>query len=105
MTDSEGLNIAIAVSLASAGSISSAIGYVVQKKGHNEVQELNKDKPDDQKTSYVKNCKWITGFAVYVLGSIFNAAALKFGAQSVVAPLGALTLVANTILAAKFLGI
>ena len=33
-----------------------------------------------------------------------NAAALNFGAQSVVAPLGALTLVANTLLATKFLG-
>eukprot|EP01083_Nonionella_stella_P280966 956008_1 len=47
---------------------------------------------------------WVSGFMIYVVGSLLNAAALKFGAQSVVAPLGALTLVANTILATKFLG-
>eukprot|EP01083_Nonionella_stella_P020365 56471_1 len=42
-------------------------------------------------------------FFIYIIGSIFQAAALKFGAQSVVAPLGSLTLVANTVLATKFL--
>ena len=91
--------------MALAGSISSAIGYVIQKQAHNDIQHFNKDKPDDQRTSYVKNCKWMIGFVVYFLGSIFNAVALKYGAQSVVAPLGALTLVVNTILAATFLGI
>ena len=98
-------NTIIAVCLASAGSISQGIGYVVQKKGHNEVNAINNTTQNEsEKKTYLTNCLWITGFVVYVIGSLLNAAALKFGAQSVVSPLGALTLVANTILATKFLG-
>ena len=103
---SEAVNLVICVCLASAGAIAQGTGYVVQKKGHIEVGEINeKAKSDEEKTSYTKNCKWATGFAVFLTGSILIAVALKFGAQSVVSPLGALTLVANTLLAHKLLGI
>ena len=106
MTDNETTNTIIAVSLASAGAIGSAIGYVVQKKGHNQVNAFNnKQIKEEDKKTILTSWVWIIGFIVGVLGSITTASALKFGAQSVVAPLGALTLVANSILATKILGI
>eukprot|EP01084_Bolivina_argentea_P219527 372309_1 len=103
--DEETLNLIIAVVLASLGAIAQAIGYVVQKKGHNQVNAGNLTIVNEKdKQSYTTSCLWITGFLIYVIGSLLTAAALKWGAQSVVSPLGALTLVANTILATKFLG-
>ena len=103
--DEETLNIIIAVALASAGSIVQAIGYVIQKKAHNKVKALNTTIIDSKnKKSILSSCLWMIGFVTAVSGSLMNAAALKWGAQSVVAPLGALTLVANTILATKYLG-
>jgi len=45
---------------------------------------------------------WYMGFAGITVGSIFDFAALGFGAQSVVAPLGSLTLVANMFFAQYF---
>ena len=101
----------LAVGLASGGAILHAIAYVLQKYAHNKINDFNSQISlsgisDDsvKQKSFVSNAKWIFGFALFVLGSIMAAVALIFGAQSVVAPLGALTLVANTILAAKFLG-
>eukprot|EP01084_Bolivina_argentea_P256650 432171_1 len=124
----------IAVVLATAGAVAHAIGYVIQRKGHIQVHEHNntptvKSKisatttpdyhfdqqyfasiksdesiTDEKKKTYVTNCLWITGFATYVSGSALAAIALRFGAQSVVAPITSLTLVCNTIFAAKFLG-
>ena len=100
----------LAVALASAGAILQAIAYVLQKYGHNNVNDFNSQislsgsSEDIKKKSFLSNTKWLIGFAVFVTGSILAAAALIFGAQSVVAPLGSLTMVANTVLAAKFLG-
>ena len=65
---------------------------------------MQASRSDGQKKSFLTNPYWIAGFSIYGIGSLFNIAALKFGAQSVLAPLGALTLVANTILATRFLG-
>lgn len=47
---------------------------------------------------------WIAGFFGIVGGALGDFAALAYGAQSVVAPLGSLTLVANVIIAPLFLG-
>eukprot|EP01084_Bolivina_argentea_P310445 537220_1 len=102
----------IAVGLASIAAVMHAFAYILQKKAHNIVNEYNSQrrlsplsKDDNSKNkSFVSDSKWIFGFALYIVGSIIAAAALIFGAQSVVAPLGSLTLVTNTILAANFLG-
>jgi hypothetical protein len=40
-----------------------------------------------------------------ILGSVFDFAALGFGAQSIVAPLGSLTLVANVVIAPLMHGV
>ena len=42
---------------------------------------------------------WMGGLGFTILGSILDFTALGFGAQSVVAPLGSLTLVANVFIA------
>jgi hypothetical protein len=42
---------------------------------------------------------WSMGFACIVVGSVFDFAALAFGAQSIVAPLGSISLVANIMFA------
>ncbi len=47
---------------------------------------------------------WVLGFACIVVGSLFDFAALAFGAQSIVAPLGSTSLVANMIFAQQMLG-
>ena len=121
----------IAVVLASGGAIMHAVGYIIQKKGHMYVNEYNSQQgvaayssfgddhtpvpPSDvasspseltkaKPISFVSNLQWVSGFVLYILGSLLAAIALNFGAQSVVAPLGSLTLVCNTILASKFLG-
>lgn len=130
-TDCQTTNVLLAVCFAAAGSIVSAIGYVTEKKAHNRINEQNrelsmsigsasgdtdeilqgrghnKSKSNNSSTStksFITSKLWCTGFGIYFIGSILQAAALKFGAQSVVTPLGSLTLVANTILATKYLG-
>lgn len=79
----------------------------MQKKGHNAVieqKEISEITDSDATYSFWSNPIWVSGFGIYVIGSLLTAAALNFGAQSVLAPLGALTLVCNAILATKFLG-
>ena len=101
----ETLNIIIAVTLASSGSIVQAIGYVIQKKAHNNVNAVNITITDaENKKSILSSFLWMVGLFTSFLGAAMMAAALKWGAQSVVVPLESLTLVANTILATKYLG-
>lgn len=47
---------------------------------------------------------WMCGFALVILGSLLDFVALAFAAQSIVAPLGAVTLVVNLLLAPFFSG-
>ncbi|KAJ3038732.1 hypothetical protein HDV00_000392 [Rhizophlyctis rosea] len=49
--------------------------------------------------SLLKNPIWILGMIVFILGNLFNFVALQFAAQSLVAPLGSISLVVNVILA------
>ena len=48
---------------------------------------------------YYRHPLWLWGIALVALGSITDFFALGFAAQSIVAPLGSLTLVANTVFA------
>eukprot|EP01084_Bolivina_argentea_P299713 516646_1 len=95
----------LAVGLTVIGSLGNALGYVWQKKGHlshieqNEIREIQ----DEETQSLLKNKIWLTGFIVCLLGSILTASAFKFGPQSLLAPLSALVLVFNAILATKIL--
>ena len=53
---------------------------------------------------YSKQKMWRAGLALVTLGSILDFTALIFAAQSIVAPLGSLTLVSNTVFAPLLLG-
>jgi hypothetical protein len=56
-------------------------------------------RPDPEADSYVKQPLWLVGLSLVVFGSIADFTALSLGPQSLVAPLGSLTLVSNTIFA------
>ncbi|KAI8867989.1 hypothetical protein GQ42DRAFT_164444 [Ramicandelaber brevisporus] len=47
----------------------------------------------------LKNWTWLVGFVIFILGNIANFTALQFAPQSLVAPLGAVSLVTNVIVA------
>lgn len=82
--------------LAIAASVFNAIGYTVQKKGHTRLKEFNKGKEDSEKKRLIKEKVWALGFGIYLIGGVLNAFSLFFAPQSLVLPLSAITLVANT---------
>jgi len=90
--------------LAISASIFNAIGYTVQKKGHTRLKEHNKGKKDGEKKRLIKEKVWAMGFGIYLIGGMLNAVSLFYAPQSLVLPLSAITLVANTMLATKVLG-
>ncbi|KAI8866673.1 hypothetical protein GQ42DRAFT_107989, partial [Ramicandelaber brevisporus] len=71
------------------------IGLNMQKKAY-----LNMDKlAAEKKNLPLGNMVWLTGFVVFILGNVANFTALQFAPQSLVAPLGAISLVTNVIVA------
>ena len=82
----------IAVVLAVVAAALSNFGLNLQKLAWNK-----KQKHPDQKKKF--KYYWVLGFGGIIAGSVCDFGALAFGAQSVVAPLGSLTLVANIIFA------
>lgn len=61
----------------------------------NENQEVVDDDGDAKQGSYVCDPIWLLGLFLQVLGALLDFAALGYAPQSVVAPLGSLTLVVN----------
>ncbi|KAI8903333.1 magnesium transporter NIPA-domain-containing protein [Gorgonomyces haynaldii] len=61
------------------------------------------DKPEFQTklgmVGLLKNPRWMLGFLVFTIGNICNVIALQFAPQSLVAPLGSISLVVNVIIA------
>eukprot|EP01084_Bolivina_argentea_P306483 529618_1 len=106
MSSAKSLYMCLALGLTILGSIGNALGYVIQKKGHLLHIELNEKREiqDEDPQSILSNCTWVSGFIICLIGSILTMTAFKFGAQSVLAPLSALVLVCNAILANKLLG-
>mmetsp|Transcript_10690 Transcript_10690/g.17482 ORF Transcript_10690/g.17482 Transcript_10690/m.17482 type:complete len:801 (-) Transcript_10690:45-2447(-) len=70
-------------------------GGAVEYSGSNTVSTVMTEVPASLENETKFRRYWILGFLSILIGSIFDFAALGFGAQSVVAPLGSLTLVAN----------
>ena len=91
---------AVGVVLAAAASIISNLGLNFQKLTHIKISDLD----EHAKKHYYKNGVWMAGLFMIILGSICDFAALAFGAQSIIAPLGSLTLVANVFFAPCLLG-
>lgn len=96
MVKDAGLYTTIGAMIAIAASIFNAIGYTVQKKGHIRLKQYNADKSDKEKKRLIKEKVWATGFAIYLIGGLLNAVSLFYAPQSLVLPLSAITLVANT---------
>lgn len=86
--------------LSVAGSVASNLGLNIQKYAFmKEDAKLSKDK-----RKFWKNPIWWLGFAGVVLGAMGDFAALGLAAQSIVAPIGSLKLLANIFFAHFWLG-
>lgn len=117
---------AIGVALAALAAVVSNVGLNLQKWQHNrlsaEHERLVSESrssakgssspssggedalPPPAKPGYASERVWQLGLFLIALGSLFDFAALAFAAQSVVAPLGSLTLVSNVVVAPWLLG-
>jgi len=95
----------IAVILCVIAAIVSNFGTNLQKLAWNKRAASRAENETMDATTQSKFRRyWVIGFVCIVVGSLFDFVALGFGAQSVVAPLGSLTLVANMFFAQFFHG-
>lgn len=67
----------IGIGMTCIGSIMDAFGYVIQKKGHMAVIELNEiaeieDDDNPKVHTFWSNKTWLSGFATCIVGSILN---------------------------------
>jgi len=85
----------IAVLLAAMASFISNLGVTLQKLHHQRVA----NEPIEIQKKYSEGWMWRVGLFLVFFGSLADFAALSFGPQSLVAPLGSLTLVSNAIFA------
>eukprot|EP00808_Paulinella_micropora_P006620 g3986.t1 len=90
----------LGATLSAIGSISSNMGVNLQKYSFLQNSKL----PKAEQKSYFRQVRWVMGLILVILGSLGDFAALGMTAQSIVAPVGATTLVANTMFAHYFLG-
>lgn len=86
----------IGVILAALGSIISNLGVTLQKLTHLRLERYPAHKT---KPAYWRVGMWQVGIGFVVLGSIADVVALSFAPQSLIAPLGALTMVSNVVFA------
>ena len=84
----------VGVILATFASFVSNLGLNLQKLLH----LRNQGKPAEVRDSYYKFGLWWLGVSLISIGAVADFAALTFAPQSMVAPLGSLTLVSNIIL-------
>ena len=66
--------------------------------------QLKQAADEETQRQFYRRPMWISGLALIILGSFADFTALGFGAQSLIAPLGSLTLVSNVLLAPIMLG-
>ena len=89
---------AVGVGLAVSGNLIISIGLSLTKHAHNVNQKLAVPLP------YIRLPFWWCGFLATLLGELGNFAAYGFTEASVVAPLGAVSVLANVFIAACWLG-
>ena len=92
------------VFLAVGAAVISNLGLTLQKLSHKRNLQSTSTHAEEHKSNYHKDPTWATGLGLVILGSVADLLALGFAAQSIVAPLGSLTLVSNVLLAPLFLG-
>ena len=81
--------------MAATGSIASNLGVNTQKYSFMQ----NAAKPTEQQKKYTAQPGWIIGMVLVFIGSIGDFSALALAAESIVAPIGSITLVANVVFA------
>jgi len=86
----------IAVSLAVVAAFSNNLGVNLQKLAWMKRQRMP--------TTYQYRLYWLAGMVCIVFASVFDFVALAFAPQSVIAPMGSLTMVFNTCVAPRMLG-
>ena len=67
-------------------------------------QMKNTELPEEERKPYIKQCKWWGGLVFVIFGALCDFGSLSFAPQSVVMPVGSLTLVANIFFAHFWLG-
>jgi uncharacterized membrane protein len=86
-------------------AVSSNVGLNLQRLSHLENQFVDpfakkkKEKPASKQVGVCLRPRWILGISLMILASLADFAALSFAAQSLVASLGSLSLVANALIA------
>ena len=85
-------------------AVSSNTGLNLQRLSHLENQfydpfKRKKPRPQAEQTTMFVRPRWLIGIALMILASVADFAALSFAAQSLVASLGSLSLVANALIA------
>eukprot|EP01084_Bolivina_argentea_P136551 240486_1 len=75
---------------------------MIQSQSHSALQKESETDSDivklDKQKSYVCDPLWIFGLFLVIVGAVFDFLALGYAPQSVVAPMGSLTLVVNVML-------
>ena len=90
----------LGAAVSALGSICSNFGVNIQKYSFMKQEDLT----ESDKVPYYKNKLWMGGLALVIFGSLGDFVALGLAAQSIVAPIGAITLVANIFFAHYWLG-
>ena len=86
-------------------AVSSNIGLNLQRLSHLENQFVDpfakhkREKPLSQQVGVCARPRWVLGISLMIVASLADFAALSFAAQSLVASLGSLSLVANALIA------
>jgi hypothetical protein len=89
----------VGILLGILGAIIVNVGLNVKKWSMNKIlveEGLTQDDVDDVGVrKIVTNPYWLFGFTIFIAGNISNFLALKYAPQSILAPLGSVSLVAN----------
>ena len=85
----------IGAGLSVLGSVGSNLGINIQKYSFLQNSKL----PVEQQRVYTRQPGWAVGLALVILGSVGDFAALALAAQSIITPIGSVTLVANMVFA------
>ncbi|KAI9164513.1 hypothetical protein H9P43_008372 [Blastocladiella emersonii ATCC 22665] len=85
----------IGVFISVGGSIVLNLGLNIQKFGFRKNAIL----PEEEQLPAYKLPLWVFGFCIWIIGNLANFVALSFAAQSLIASLGAVSLVSNAVAA------
>ena len=84
------------------GVVSSTVGSIVLNFGLN-LQRYAHLKlalvPVSDRTHYTRHPMWILGFVIFLVGNLGDAVGLTFTPQSVITPIGSVSLVSNLVFA------